>query len=346
MRPRTTLLALGALALGAWVSPTLAPMLSHQAPLSPFALFGRDDMRAGRRFALYESAARKEQHRPYRCKRLWARALVCSVETIEIPGELTLVVDSTDHAILIGFAPSPKLRVGERDARALQDPQTSAAILAEMTAVMKTAWDSTGTSSVDTTLVGADAMRWVDRSGRWIARVWYERPKRTPRFPHDSALLAELPDGLVIADLPAMKALVSVRRAIDELQIPLGMLGELARPVTGDAQRAALPPDLLSPRDAIRRMEMDLRTLLVAQGVFHGNTSAYTRDFDVLKFLPSPGVQVRFVTATAHGWVATTTFVGLANRSCVVWEGAVGRRPRTLRGRSTERAAEIVCDKP
>ena len=344
MRTQWAVLTAGTVALGVWVSPMWAPMVADPSPVSSFALFGRDDLRAGRRFAFYEAAARKAQHRPYRCTRLWARAHVCRVRSIDIPGEITLVVDSTDHAILIGFVPSAALRRGERDALAPRDPRLSAAILAERTAVMKTSWDSIGVS-VDTSLSWADAERWDDPGARWSARIWYAHQNVAPREARDVPLVAELPNGISIADTPAMRALVRARPRFDDDTVP-SMLEALAYRVTGDAQRSTLPSHLLSPAEQMRRVEMDLRTLLAAQNVFHGNTHGYTGSLTTLKFVASPGVQVHFVTVTDHGWIATATMLGLGNRNCVVWEGAVGRRPHTARGRHTERSGEIVCDVP
>jgi hypothetical protein len=337
--------AAGTLAFGVWVAPTWAPVLLDRTPTSPFALFGRDDMRAGRRFGFYESAARKEQHRPFRCARLWARAHACTVQTTGLPGRITLVVDSTDRVILIGYSPSARLRAGARDAQAQHEPPVSAAVLAELTATMKTAWDSIATSA-DTSFAGADAERWEDASQRWTARVWYADQYVLPQRVRYGELLAELPAGMSIADEPAMRALVSARPAVIGEEVPTTILDELAHRVNGDAQRSSLPTHLLSPVDRMHRVELDLQTLLAAQSVYYSHTSAYTRDLNTLKFVASPGVEIRFVTATPHGWVATASTASLERRSCVVWEGAVGRRPRTARGRHTEQAGAIVCDEP
>ena len=85
MRGHWKIVALVTLALGLWASPSWGPVLVDRSPTSPFALFGRDDLRVGRRFGFYESVARKEHHRPYRCTRLWARAHACRVRTTDIP---------------------------------------------------------------------------------------------------------------------------------------------------------------------------------------------------------------------------------------------------------------------
>jgi hypothetical protein len=345
LRTPLAVLTAGTLALGVWVSPTWAPVLVDRTPTSPFALFGRNDLRVGRRFGFYESVARTEQHRPFDCARLWARAHACTVQTTGLPGLVTLVVDSTDHVILIGYSPSARLRAGERDALAQKEPRISAAILAELTATMKTSWDSIG-ASVDTSFSWADAERWEDASHRWSARVWYARQSPPPGDAGARELLAELPAGMSVSDEPAMRALVRARPAVFDEQVPSSILDELAHRVNGDAQRASLPTHLLSPADRMHRVEMDLQTLLVAQRLYHTHTSAYTRDLSSLRFVASPGVEIRFVTATPFGWAATATTASLERRSCVVWEGAVGHRPRTARGRHTEQAAQIICDGP
>ena len=59
---------------------------------SPFALFGRKDMRAGLRFDVLRDAATKESAKQYECVPLWSKARRCSVP-IE-SGVLTAIVDS------------------------------------------------------------------------------------------------------------------------------------------------------------------------------------------------------------------------------------------------------------
>src|SRR5919206_2734393 len=60
---------------------------------SPFALFGRDDMRAGLRFESLRDMAKKESVKQFDCLPLWARAQRCAVP-IE-GGVLVAIVDST-----------------------------------------------------------------------------------------------------------------------------------------------------------------------------------------------------------------------------------------------------------
>ena len=344
MRGQLGIVAILTLALGLWASPSWGPVLIDRSPTSPFALFGRDDLRVGRRFAFYESVARKEHHRPFRCTRLWARAHACTVRTTDIPALITLVVDSSDRVILLGYSPSVRLRAGEQDAPAQYEPGVSAAILAELTANTKTSWDSIG-ASVDTSFRWAKGERWEDATGRWTARVWYvAQAPRTQQSAREVELLTELPAGIAVADEPAMRALVRARPAVIGEQVPTNILDELAYPVHGDAEKASRPTHLLSATDRMHRVEMDLRTLLAAQDLYYSHTYGYTSDLSVLKFVPSAGVDIQFGSVTAHGWVATATTASLERRSCVVWQGAVGHRPRTVRGRHTERPSEIVCD--
>jgi hypothetical protein len=344
LRGHWAIVAFVTLALGLWASPRWRPVLVDRSPTSPFSLFGRDDLRVGRRFAFYESVARKEHHRPFRCTRLWARAHACTVRTTDIPALITLVVDSSDRVILLAYSPSARLRVGEQYAPAQYEPGVSAAILAELTANTKTAWDSIG-SSVDTSSTWANGERWEDPTGRWTARVWYAARASGPQpSAYGRELLAELPARISVADEPRVRALVRARPLAIGDQDPPNVLEELAYPVHGDAQKASLPTHLLSATDRMHRVETDLRTLLAAQDLYHSHTYGYTRDLSLLKFVPSAGVDIEFGSVTAHGWVATATTASWENRSCVVWQGAVGHRPRTARGRYTEKPSEIVCD--
>src|SRR5919198_3035576 len=77
---------------------------------SPFALFGRRDMRAGLRFDVLRDAAAKESAKQYECVPLWAKARRCTVPID--PGTLTAIVDSTDRVIRLLAATDPMLRNG------------------------------------------------------------------------------------------------------------------------------------------------------------------------------------------------------------------------------------------
>src|ERR1051325_10488812 len=97
------------LSVGCGSASNLADRIAgHRA--SPFALFGRDDRRAGLRFETLRDAAKKESVKQYKCLPLWARAQRCSV-AIE-GGILVAIVDSTDRVIRLLTAPDSLIRSG------------------------------------------------------------------------------------------------------------------------------------------------------------------------------------------------------------------------------------------
>ena len=305
------------------VSDLADRIAGHRA--SPFALFGREDMRAGLRFETLRNAAKKESVKQYECLPLWAKAQRCTI-AIE-GGVLVAIVDSADRVLRLVTAPDSLIRSGVNVHGQL--------IMRDVVRDTRAAWDSMGTLHRYDTDPLAPQLVWVDRTQRWGGTLWYSRAHRAdvPRS-SDAALDAELamtlPESLGVTDLPAY-ALFAQRRP--------------APPVPAPTRVAVAPAPPPPSRDEILTMlRSDLRAVTAAQETALHTTGEYKTRFDELLLTPSPGVRVEFVNPTIEGYSAVATHPSLPGVSCVVYAGDVSNPPATTELGRRGTVGEVVCD--
>lgn len=299
---------------------------NHRA--SPFALFGRDDMRAGLRYQALEDAARKESVRQYQCVPLWANARRCSI-AIET-GVLTAIVDSTDRVIRL-LAGSDSLSRRSGDVHGWL-------IFRDVVRDTRAAWDSSGVIHRDGMDADVPQLRWLDRTGRWGASLWYSRAHRanvhTSAEAMDAELAMSLPESLAITDLPEY-ALFMQRQPPPPVAKP-----GLEHPVI---LSASTPP---TPDELLMMLRSDLRALTIAEeNVVHANGRYETR-LEQLSIRRSPGVQLELVHATPDGWSAVATHPSLPGVRCVVFAGDIPSPAVTRRQGRRGAPGDIVCDEP
>jgi len=76
----------------------------------------------------------------------------------------------------------------------------------------------------------------------------------------------------------------------------------------------------------IATMVEDLRNLAVTEESYWSAIDTYTNDMVALKFQPSPGVTITFVTADQTGWSATASIVNDTS-VCAVYYGTAAVLP-------------------
>ena len=312
------------LSVGCGSASDLADRIAgHRA--SPFALFGRDDMRAGLRFETLRNAAKKESVKQYECLPLWAKAQRCTI-AIE-GGVLVAVVDSTDRVIRLVAASDSLIRSGVNVHGQL--------IMRDVVRDTRAAWDSVGTLRRYDTDPLAPQLLWVDRTQRWGGTLWYSRAHRAdvPRSSNavlDAELAMTLPESLGVTDLPAYTLFAQRRPAPPPVPAP-----------TRVAIAPAPPP---TPDEILTMLRSDLRAVTAAQETALHTTGEYKTRFDALQLTPSPGVRVDFVNPTIEGYAAVATHPDLPDVSCVVYAGDVANPPATRKLGRRGTVGEVVCD--
>jgi hypothetical protein len=308
------------------VSDITDRIAGHRA--SPFALYGRDDMRAGLRFEVLRDAAKKESVKQYECLPLWAKAQRCSL-AIE-GGQLVAIVDSTDRVIRLLSTPDSLSRSGINVHGQL--------IMRDVVRDTRAAWDSVGTLQRHDTDPLAPQLLWLDRTRRWGGTLWYSRAHRadvplSSQSASDAELTMTLPESLGVTDLPAY-TLFAQRQPT---------------PPPAPAPRVAAvttPPPPPTPDEIIEMLRSDLRAVTAAQeGALH-TTGQYKTQFEQLQLTPSPKVRVEFVRPTIEGYSAIATHPDLPGVSCVVYAGDVASPPSTRKNGSHGGVGEVVCDRP
>lgn len=295
----------------------------HRA--SPFALFGRDDMRAGLRFDVLRDAAAKESVKQYECVPLWAKAQRCSV-AIE-SGVLVAILDSTGRVIRLLATTEPVLRNGIDVHGQL--------ILRDVVRDTRGAWDSVGTLHRNDTDPVAPQLVWLDRSQRWAGTLWYSRAHRAdvPRASataSDAELAMTLPESLGVTDLPAYALFAQLRPAPKAPFAPVARVAEAPPPPAAD--------------EILTMLRSDLRAVTIGEeGALH-RTGQYEPHLERLQLTPSPNVHVELEEATTDGWSAVATHPGLPGLSCVVYAGEVRTLPATSKLGRRGGVGEIVCD--
>ena len=313
------------LATGCGSASDLADRIAgHRA--SPFALFGRDDMRAGLRFETLRDAAKKESMKQYECLPLWAKAQRCVVP-IE-GGVLVAIVDSANRVIRLLTAPDSLIRSGVNVHGQL--------IMRDVVRDTRAAWDSVGTLHRYDTDPLAPQLLWTDRTQRWGGTLWYSRAHRAdvPRssaVAMDAELAMTLPESLAVTDLPAYTLFAQRRPTPAPVPAP-----------TRVATAPAPPPP--TPDEILTMLRSDLRAITAAQeGALH-TTGEYRTRFEQLQLTPSPGVRVEFVNPTIEGYSAVATHPDLPGISCVVYAGDVSSPPATRKLGRRGSVGEVVCD--
>ena len=314
------------LTIGCGSASDLADRIAgHRA--APFALFGRDDMRAGLRFEALRDAAKKESRYQYECLPLWAKAQRCTLQ-IE-GGVLVAIVDSTNRVIRLLTAPDSLIRSGVNVHGQL--------IMRDVVRDTRAAWDSVGTLHRYDTDPLSPQLLWTDRTQRWGGSLWYSRAHRAdvPRSSEavlDAELAMTLPESLGVTDLAAYTLFAQRRPAPPPVPAP-----------TRVSVAPAPPP---TPDEILTMLRSDLRAVTAAQeGVLH-TTGEYRTRFEQLQLTPSPGVRVELFGATIEGYSAVATHPGLPGVSCVVYAGDVANPPATRKLGRRGSVGEVVCDQP
>lgn len=295
----------------------------HRA--SPFALFGRDDMRAGLRLEALREAARKESVRQYECLPLWAKTQRCMVG-IE-SGLLVAIVDSTGRVIRLLATTDPTLRSADVHGQL---------VLRDVVRDTRLAWDSSGTLHRDDSEPLSPQLTWLDRTRRWSGTLWYSRAHRadvpaSSATATDAELTMTLPESIGVTDSPAYALFWELRPAPHEAK----------RIVTATP---LAPP--LSSEEILTMLRSDLRAVTIAEEEALHRTGTYETLFAHLNLAASAGVHVELLYATADGWSAIATHPGLPGMSCVVYAGEVTTPPITSKLGRRSSPGEVVCDQP
>ena len=292
---------------------------------SPFALFGRDDMRAGLPYDVMVQTAKKESSQPLECLPLWARAKRCAVRIEH--GILAAVVDSTDRII--------RLIVTLDDAVVGGQNPYGQHIMKSALDEMKGEWSAIGPGSRETGEETTPQRRWLAPGGRWGAALWFPPPRGLPGATQagrsEVDLAIALPDSFGVTDLPAYSLLLLLRP-----------------PERSPRPRSAVVPPApqapLTPEQLLVSMRSDLRELTIKQeGVMHG-TGRYETSLEHLQIASATGVRFALVNPTPEGWSAIATHPSLPGISCVVFAGIVDARPRTRKSGLAGAPGEVVCD--
>jgi len=297
----------------------------HRA--SPFALFGRDDMRAGLRLDALRKVASKESVKQYECMPLWVKAQRCSL-AIET-GMLTAVVDSTGRVIRLLASTDPVLRNGINVHGQL--------IYRDVVRDLRLAWDSVATARLDDSDPDSPEMRWIDRTQRWGGDLWYTRLHRAsvPRS-SGAALAAELamslPDSIGVTDMPAY-ALFAQRRPASSPLVPRSTKVHVP----------SVPPTI---EEIIGMMRSDLREITIAEEEALHRTGSYEDDPNRLQLTTSDDVRLQLVEPTGEGWSAIASHPRVPGVTCVVYAGNVVTKPATAKEGRHGPPGEIVCDRP
>ena len=293
----------------------------HRA--SPFALFGRADMRAGLRYETLREAAKKESVRPYECLPLWSKAQRCSV--IIESGALVAIVDSTGRVIRLLATTDPLLRGADLHGQL---------VLRDVVRDTRLAWDSVGTLHRNDSDPLAPQLFWLDRTQRWSGTLWYSRAHRADVPASSSAateaeLAMTLPESIGVTDSPAYALFWQLHPPPREVKriVP-----------------AVPPPPAPTANDILTMLRSDLRAVTIAEEETVHRAGTYETRLDRLNLAQSPGVHVELLRPTIEGWSAMATHPGLPGISCVVYAGEVATPPVTQKLGRRPSPGEVACD--
>ena len=338
--PRWTIIhATIALALAAAISSCGVVDKARGTGPSPFKMFGRDDMRAGLKFATLEEAA-LEAPAPFNRYNCWdtlpkQHMRMCKV-TVD-PGDLFALVNEDKRVVrllLITYEPS-------RLEETYQGKSFRAII--ESIAQMKASFDSIRPRR---TIPGGEVAeyRWTDEEPRWSAAMWF-RPreyylKRTRNSSQEQEMLrrqyrdsmALIPDSIAITDEKAYAELI----ALNPRPKPY-----VPDPAEAAAEVAPLPP---TAGERLGTMRSDLERLARAQEDYHAANARFARDLATLGFTAGDGIVVEISGVTSRGWVARATHPHLGHAVCVVYGGAVAIVPSAGQMGAPTTPGQALCD--
>ena len=291
---------------------------------SPFALYARDDMRAGLPYEVMVQTAQKESSQPLTCMPLWARARRCAVRIEH--GVLAAVVDSTERIIRFVVTLDEAVRSGQN--------RYGQTIMRDVMEDMKREWNAVGTMTREPSDESPPQRRWLDRGKRWGGTLWYPPPRGVSgpvQQTRDVDLDIALPDSFGVTDLPAYSLLLQLRPP---------QAAPRPRPTF------VTPPQPEPPtrEQLLAMMRSDLRELTINQEAAIHATGRYETSLDHLRVVSTVGVRFALVNPTPDGWSATATHPSLPGLSCVVFAGIVVERPRTKHSGLTGAPGEVVCD--
>jgi hypothetical protein len=281
-------------------------------------------MRAGLAFQVLDDAAHKESFRQYQCAPLWARARRCSlpIET----GRLIAIVDSSDHVV--------RLLVATDSTSPSRNDVHGLLIFRDVVRETRASWDSAGTLRRDGMEADIPYLRWLDRTARWGAALWYSHAHRVSgqqsAAAMDAELVMSLPDSLGITDWPAYSLLMQRRPAP-------------AVPRTFAEAPTVVQASTPTTEDLLTILRSDLRALTIAEERAVHVAGNYETRLDRLSVTPSPGVHLELVGASADGWSAIATHSSLPGLSCVVYAGVI-TAPATRKQNRRGAPGEVVCD--
>ena len=325
---------------GCNVTYAILDRITGNAP-AKFAMFGRNDFRAGIRFAMLEHSATFESRVGYQCVDLWPGARQCTLPIH--PGKLVAVVDDRGRVARLTVITAEPLLYGI----AVQGKGEYENALTEMQAE----WNKI--RRADTLITKRKVeLRWRDASGRSAATLWYSLAevygiarRRT------EGSLSDLPDSVAVTDMRAYTELLAnspfKNGTPARSEIAAAAQSGSADPAPAAAVQSASeqPPPSVTPTDALSAMHSDLRALSIAQETFLREQGDYARKLGALHLMLSDGVNLELVSATGDGWAAVATHRSLPGASCVIYSGAVARIPRTQRsGVPAPAAGAIGCD--
>lgn len=330
-----------ALALAAAISScgSVDKAMGHEP--SPFKLFGRDDMRAGLKFAELEEAALKESPPPFNRYNCWdtlprQKMRMCKI-TVD-PGDIFALVDADKRVVRL-------LLITYEPAR-LEESYRGNSFRASIEAVnqMKASFDSIRPRR---TIPGGEMAeyRWIDDAPRWSAAMWF-RPreyylKRTRNSAQEQELLrrqyrdsmALIPDSVAITDEKAYAELIALNPR-PKPYVPDS--AELAA-----AEVAPLPP---TAGERLGNMRSDLERLARAQEEYFAAYSRFSRDLASLNFTTADNIVVEISGVTGKGWAARATHPYLGKAVCVVYGGEVANPPSAGQMGQPSAAGQAVCD--
>jgi hypothetical protein len=337
-RQRASLLVAPLLLLaGCNVTYSILDRITGRAP-ARFALFGRDDMRAGERFAMLEHSATFESRVQFRCVELWPGARQCSVPID--PGTLIAIVDDRNRVARLTVVTANGLLYREASGE-IEDAVKD----------MRDKWNAIRPANALPAGNRRVELRWQDGSGRSGASMWYA-PNGTYGTTRWTDSINAVPDSMAVTDLRAYSELLASSPFKNKPSAQSAVAPTMAaRPADSSARAGTqtpltvASPPRIAPEDGVSAMHSDLRALSIAQEKYLRENGEYARKMDVLHVLLSTGVSVEFVPAGGDGWIAIASHEGVPGLSCVIYSGAVANIPRTRRaGLRAPSPGAISCD--
>jgi hypothetical protein len=338
-------LQLAALVLLATACDRLPPWLgADRAP--PFWLFGRSDMRPGVSIeTLREAAAKESRYYRWRCRPLWARAQSCAL-TVQ-PGDLRALVDGAGRVIRLTVVAPDSFFVWE-------DTPPNEPKYRYYVGRLRATWDSIQPHRFGPTDAGVAELRWVDPDGRWSAQMWYSPWSRYKTKSYalreqyrDS--LTRVPDSISVTDEPEYSKFVALRPPPPPVEAPeaAAVNPEFeprhapSPPPPPAVAQSPVPPEL---RSIGTGLSASLEQLSAAQRRYHSKYWKYAPTLAALGWRADADIVLQLTGVTETGWAAIAIHRAMPSRSCVYYEGAVSRPPKTFAEHRPGVARSVICD--